>query len=98
MTVKNIRFINGENVIADVVEETEDTITLQDAIVAMPVSEDGVQIGFAPWAPLQDPDIPDLTVSRHHVMYITKPNASLEEQFNKMFNRIQVQSKKIIMP
>jgi|TARA_B100000035_G_scaffold216313_1_gene185438 hypothetical protein len=98
MTVSNIRFISGENVIADLVEETDDNITIRDAIVAMPVSEDGVQIGFAPWAPLQDPEIDDLTIAKQHVMYITRPTPQLEEQFNKMFNRIQVQSKKIITP
>ena len=97
MSVKNIRFISGENVICDLQEEKADTIVIRDAIVAMPVNEDGTQLGFAPWAPLQDPDIDDLEVSRNHVMYITDPAPNLVEQYNKMFNRIVAPEKKLII-
>ena len=97
MSVKNIRFISGENVICDLQEEKADAIVIRDAIVAMPVNEDGTQLGFAPWAPLQDPDIDDLEVSRNHVMYITDPAPNLVEQYNKMFNRIVAPEKKLIL-
>lgn len=97
MTVKNIRFISGENVIADVQEEKTDSIIIRDAIVAMPINEEGTQLGFAPWAPLQDPDIDDLEVSKNHVMYITQPAPNLVEQYNKMFSRIVAPEKKLIL-
>tara|TARA_Y100000004_G_scaffold123692_1_gene139068 strand:- start:620 stop:913 length:294 start_codon:yes stop_codon:yes gene_type:complete len=97
MSVKNIRFISGENVICDLQEEKADTIIIRDAIVAMPVNEEGTQLGFAPWAPLQDPSIDDLEVSRNHVMYVTDPAPNLVEQYNKMFNRIVAPEKKLIL-
>jgi hypothetical protein len=97
MTVKNIRFISGENVIADLMEESADEIVIRDAIVAMPINQEGTQLGFAPWAPLQDPDIDDLTVNKRHVMYITKPAPNLEQQYNQMFSRVITPDKKIII-
>lgn len=97
MSVKNIRFISGENVIADLLEDDGNHIKIQDAIVAMPVSEDGQQLGFAPWAPLQDPDIDELTVNRSMVMYITDPAPNLVDQYQKMFNKIVTPEKKLIL-
>ena len=103
MTVKNIRFTSGENVICELNEEKEDTIVIADAIIAMPAGEDGTQIGFAPWAPLQDPDISDLEINRRNVMYITEAVPSLVTQYNTMFNRPSIvvpelkQNNKIIL-
>ena len=97
MSVKNIRFISGENVICDLLEEGANSIKIQDAIVAMPVSEDGQQLGFAPWAPLQDPDLDELEVNRNMVMYITDPAPNLIAQYKKMFNKIVAPEKKLIL-
>lgn len=97
MSVKNIRFISGENVICDLLEDTGDSIKIQDAIVAMPVNEDGTQLGFAPWAPLQDPDIDELEVNRNMVMYITDPAPNLVQQYQSMFNKIVAPEKKLIL-
>ena len=97
MTVKNIRFISGENVIADVQEEKTDSIIIRDAIVAMPINEEGTQLGFAPWAPLQDPDIDNLEVAKNHVMYITDPAPNLVQQYQSMFNKIVAPEKKLIL-
>ena len=97
MSVKNIRFISGENVIADLVEEKADSIVIRDAIVAMPVNQEGTQLGFAPWAPLQDPDIEELEVNRSMVMYITKAAPNLEQQYGQMFNKIIAPEKKLIV-
>tara|TARA_B100000902_G_C27186026_1_gene851408 strand:- start:675 stop:986 length:312 start_codon:yes stop_codon:yes gene_type:complete len=87
MTVKNVRFISGENVICELKEEKDDTIVIADAIIAMPAGEKGDQIGFAPWAPLQDPDLHELEINRRNVMYITEAVPSLVEQYNSMFNK-----------
>ena len=51
MTVKLIRMWSGEDVIADIIEETTDSIVITDPIVAVPSQQQG-QIGFAPWSPL----------------------------------------------
>tara|TARA_B100000085_G_scaffold14572_1_gene12613 strand:+ start:361 stop:654 length:294 start_codon:yes stop_codon:yes gene_type:complete len=97
MTVQCIRFISGENVVADVTEDTADSITIRDAIVAVPANQEGTQLGFVPFAPLQDPDEETLTVSKNFVMFITKLAPNLEEQYNNMFNRIVAPTKKLIV-
>ena len=51
MTVKLIRMWSGEDVIADIVEETTDSILITDPIVAVPSPQQG-NIAFAPWLSL----------------------------------------------
>ena len=77
MAVKNIRFTSGENVICELNEEKEDSIVIADAIIAMPAGEDGTQIGFAPWAPLQDPDIHELEINKRNVMSVSYTHLTL---------------------
>ena len=50
MTVKLIRMWSGEDVIADLVEDEGNYITIENPIVAVPSPQQG-QIGFAPWSP-----------------------------------------------
>jgi hypothetical protein len=97
MTVKFIRFISGENVVADLTEETAASITISDAIVAVPANQEGTQLGFVPFAPLQDPNEKDVTIAKSFVMFITKLSPELEEQYNNMFNRIATPTRKLIM-
>ena len=97
MTVKVVRFISGENVVCDLVNETDDNVTIKEAIVAIPANEEGTQLAFAPFAPLQDPDEPELVIDKKFVMYIAQCTPNLEEQYNKMFNRVHVPKKKLIL-
>ena len=64
MTVKLIRMWSGEDVIADIVEESTDSIVITDPIVAVPSPQQG-NIAFAPWSPL-------LPVSYTHLTLPTK--------------------------
>ena len=50
MTVKLIRMWSGEDVVADIIEETSDSIVITDPIVAVPSPQQG-NIAFAPWSP-----------------------------------------------
>ena len=60
MTVKLIRMWSGEDVIADIVEESTDSIVITDPIVAVPSPQQG-NIGFAPWSPLLEKDKIEVT-------------------------------------
>ena len=97
MNVVNIRFISGENCIADLVEQNDNEIIIKDVIVAMPLPEDPNKVGFAPWAPLQDPDEEELTVSKSMVMYIATPTPGLKDQYCQMFGKIVAPEKKLIL-
>ena len=97
MTVKYVRLSSGENVVCDLLEETSDGITIRDAIIAVPANQDGTQLGFVPFAPLQDPSEESITIPKQFVMYIATLESGLEEQYNKMFNRIVTPTKKLIV-
>ena len=94
MTVKLIRMWSGEDVIADIVEETTDSIVITDPIVAVPSQQQG-QIGFAPWSPLLQKD--KLEVTKKYLVYIGEPQADIIEQYNSMFGKISQPTKKLIL-
>ena len=95
MTVKLIRMSSGEDVVATVVSDTEEILTLEDAIVAIPTGQG--QIGFAPWSPLICPSDKKIPVSKKFVVYIAEVNDDIKNQYNDMFNRIVTPSNKLII-
>ena len=94
MTVKLIRMWSGEDVIADIVEETTDSIVITDPIVAVPSQQQG-QIGFAPWSPLLQKD--KLEVTKKYIVYIADPQEEIIEQYNSMFSKLSKPTKKLIL-
>ena len=94
MTVKLIRMWSGEDVIADIVEETTDSIVITDPIVAVPSQQQG-QIGFAPWSPLLQKD--KIEVTKKYVVYEGNPQEEIIEQYNSMFSKISQPTKKLIL-
>ena len=94
MTVKLIRMWSGEDVIADIVEETSDSIVITDPIVAVPSQQQG-QIGFAPWSPLLQKD--KLEVTKKYIVYIGEPQGEIVEQYNTMFGKLSTPTKKLII-
>jgi len=94
MTIKLIRMWSGEDVIADVIEENEDTITMENPIVAVPSQQPG-QIAFAPWSPLLQKD--KLEVTKKYIVYIGDPQEEIIEQYNSMFGKLSKPTKKLIL-
>ena len=94
MTVKLIRMWSGEDVIADIIEEDTDSITITDPIVAVPSQTQG-QIAFAPWSPLLQKD--KLEVTKKYLVYIGDPQPEIIEQYNSMFGKISKPTKKLIL-
>jgi len=95
MNVKVIRMWSGEDVVADLVKESDETITVCNPIVAVPTREG--QMGFAPWAPLLSGKNVELDVARKYVVYISDTQEEIEENYAQMFSTIQTPSKKLIV-
>ena len=95
MTVKLIRMWSGEDVIADIVEESTDSIVITDPIVAVPSQQQG-QIGFAPWSPLLAKG-EGIEVTKKYVVYEGNPQEEIIEQYNTMFGKISQPTKKLIL-
>ena len=85
---------SGEDVIADIVEETTDSIVITDPIVAVPSQQQG-QIGFAPWSPLLQKD--KIEVTKKYIVYEGNPQDEIIEQYNSMFGKISQPTKKLIL-
>ena len=94
MTVKLIRMWSGEDVIADIVEESTDSILITDPIVAVPSPQQG-NIAFAPWSPLLQKD--KIEVTKKYIVYEGNPQDEIIEQYNSMFSKISQPTKKLIL-
>jgi hypothetical protein len=95
MNVKLIRVVTGEEVVAEVVSETDDTITVQNALVVLPTNNG---VGFAPWATVISKDEPEIIVSRNHLVYVAEVQDDVASKYKEMFgNIITPAEKKLIL-
>jgi len=95
MNVKLIRMWSGEDVVADLIEEKEDSIVFCNPIVAVPTGQG--QMGFAPWSPLLKGKNEELEVTKRYVVYIADTQDQIEEQYRDMFSVIQAPTKKLVL-
>ena len=95
MNVKLIRMWSGEDVVADLIEEKEDSIVFCNPIVAVPAGNG--QMGFAPWSPLLKEKGEELEVTKNYVVYIADTQEQIIEQYESMFSVIQTPSKKLVL-
>ena len=96
MNVKLIRVVTGEEVIAEVLSETDDTITVQNGLVVLPSAQG---VGFAPWATVISKDEPEITMKKAFVVYIAAVQEDVANKYNEMFGSkvIVPESKKLIV-
>ena len=94
--VKLIRISTGEEIIAEVLSETDDSITIQNGLVVLPSAQG---VGFAPWATVIDKDNPDITMSMRHVVYVVATQEDVAKKYNEMFGSkiVTPSSKKLIV-
>ena len=80
--VKLIRIITGEEIIAEVLSETDDSITVQNGLVVLPNAQG---VGFAPWATVISKDEPEITMKKTFVVYIAAVQDDVAQKYNEMF-------------
>ena len=95
MNVKVIRMSSGEDVVASVLEDKEDSLVIMDAIVAF--NQGNGSLGFAPYAPLLNREEKELEINKKWIVYIANVNDELVEQYEEMFSPIKTPSKKLIL-
>ena len=96
MDVKLFRIITGEEVVAELVGETDTTVTVKNGLVVLPT---GQQVGFAPWATVIDKDNPEITVSKTHVVYIAELDEGICKKYNEIYGSklVTPDKKKLIL-
>ena len=95
MNVKLIRMWSGEDVIADLIEEKEDSIVICNPIVAIPTGNG--QMGFAPWSPLLKGKNEELEVTKKYIVYIAETQTDVIGQYEEMFSVIKTPAKKLVL-
>jgi len=96
MNVKLIKMWSGEDVIADLVKENDDSIVIKNPIVIVPAGQQG-QVGLAPWSPLLKGRDTELEVTRRYVVYINEPQEEFIDNYKDMFSPIATPPKKLIL-
>jgi len=94
--VKLIRIITGEEIVAEVLSETDDTITVQNGLVVLPTAQ---SVGFAPWATVISKENPEITVRKTHIVYVAEVQEDVAKKYNEMFGSklVMPESKKLIV-
>ena len=87
--VKLLRIVTGEEVIAELLSETEDTITVQNGLAVLPTNNG---VGFAPWATVISKENPEITISKTHLVYVAEVQEDVCKKYNEMFGS------KIVVP
>jgi hypothetical protein len=93
--VKLIRLITGEEILAEVLDWKNGVMTIQNALVVIP--QQG-QVGFAPWATVINPEMPEIGLDMKHVIYSVEPAESVVKQYNEIFgSNIVLPEKQLIL-
>ena len=86
---------SGEDVVADVLENKEDSLVVMNPIVAF--NQGNGQLGFAPYAPLLKREEKELEISKKWIVYIADINDELVDKYEEMFSPLSTPSKKLIL-
>ena len=96
MNVKLIRFNFGQEVVAELVSETDSEITIINNLAVFPTQQG--TMAFVPFIPLVEKGKDEVTISKTHVVYITSPSEEVERQHKNAFsNVITPESKSLIL-
>ena len=94
--VKLFRITTGEEVVAELVSETTDTVIVRNGLVVLPTNNG---VGFAPWATVIDNDNPEIELSWKHIIYKVPVQEDVAKKYNEMFGSklITPDKKKLVL-
>ena len=97
INVKLFRIATGEEVIAELVSQDDNFVTVKNGLVVLP-SPDG-RVGFAPWASVIDKTIPDLIIAKNHIVYIAEVDEQVKIKYNEIYRSklVTPSEKKLIL-
>jgi membrane-anchored protein YejM (alkaline phosphatase superfamily) len=80
--IKLIRIVTGEEIVAEVLDTSEDSLKIQNALVVIPQQQG---VGFAPWATVISKDTPEIVIKQEHVVYTVEVQEEVAGKYNEMF-------------
>lgn len=98
--IKNLRLLNGQDILGEVVSRTDKTITLKNPVRVMVVPSQAnpkePSVGFAPYCEWSEDK--QVEINAAHVLATMNPIAEFINQYNSVFGGIVVPDSKIIKP
>lgn len=95
MSTKILKLTTGEEIIADVVSQNSNSITVRDTLAVMlKPAHDGFTYGFIPWVPMVEGN---KEISLAHVIFIGDPAEDARNAYADMFGKIITPEKKLII-
>jgi hypothetical protein len=96
MNVKLIRMSSGEDLVAEVIESSDDSITIRNAIVGIPTQQG--TLTFVAWSPMISKEEKDITISSKFVIYVAEAADEIVQQYKQMYSPITtLEKKKLIL-
>ena len=83
--IELIRLQSNEMIVAEVVKESDNYLTLKDPVALVPTKEG--DINFVPWSPLGERGA-EVRMYTSNVVYYTKPNEELIKNYKEIFSPI----------
>jgi hypothetical protein len=83
INVKLFRIATGEEVVAELVSQDDNFVTVKNGLVVIPTSTGGV--GFAPWATVIDKSIPELIIAKNHIVYTAEVDSQVKNKYNEIY-------------
>ena len=98
--LKMIRFVTGEEILAEVINEGDTILSIKNPIrvIVVPNKNDtkNPQVAFAPYAEFTDDK--EFNFNKNHIVVIYNPISQFVNQYNSVFGGIVVPDSKIIKP
>jgi hypothetical protein len=95
MNTKLVRFTFGQEVVCDLVTETEETITIKNSLAGVMTPQGSM--AFVPFIPLMDKGKDEVVIDKSHVVYIATPNDLVLEQHRNAFSAVITPEKSLIL-
>jgi hypothetical protein len=83
INVKLFRIATGEEVVAELVSQDDNFVTVKNGLVVLPTPQGGV--GFAPWATVIDKSIPELIIAKNHIVYTAEVDEQVKNKYNEIY-------------
>ena len=95
MSVKIFKLMTGEEVVAEITNETDNSVSLKNCVasVLQPSRDGKLSFGFVPFGAMVDGDI---TIKKDKLLFTAAASDDLKNNYNSMFGGIVTPPKTLI--
>ena len=84
MSIKLVKLATGDDIVCEYKDNKDGTITMEKPAAFFQMqTEEGIQMGLAPWMPISKED--EFVISKDTVVVVTLPLDEIEQQYRTRF-------------